>query len=110
MRPVKRGTRCCPARRVRCSTATLRQAVAEPIGVLGKIAAAKRVELGERFDGVSIDALRSRAKRTRRSLLAALAKRGARFILEIKKASPSGGAIRPNADPAAIARGYGGVA
>jgi indole-3-glycerol phosphate synthase/phosphoribosylanthranilate isomerase len=84
--------------------------VAETVGVLGKIAVAKRDELRVRFDGVSIDALRSGAQRTRRSLLATLAKPGARFILEIKKASPSGGAIRPNADPAAIARGYAGVA
>src|SRR4051812_5983518 len=110
MRPVKRGTRCCPGRPVRCSTATSRQAVAEPIGVLGKIAVAKRDELRVRFDGVSIDALRSHAKRTRRSLLATLDKSGARFILEIKKASPSGGAIRPDADPSAIARGYASVA
>ena len=84
--------------------------MAEPIGVLGKIAVAKRDELRVRFDGVSIDALRSHAKRTRRSLLATLDKSGARFILEIKKTSPSGGAIRPDADPSAIARGYASVA
>ena len=79
-------------------------------GVLGKIAAAKREELKLRFDGVSIDALRARARPTRRSLAAVIAQQGARFILEIKKASPSGGAIRLNADPAALARSYDGVA
>jgi indole-3-glycerol phosphate synthase/phosphoribosylanthranilate isomerase len=84
--------------------------VAEPVGVLGAIAAAKRVELADRFDGVSIEALRANAMPTTRSLAAALAKPGARFILEIKKGSPSAGAIRPAADAAAIARGYAGVA
>ncbi len=84
--------------------------MAEPVGVLGEIAAAKQVELAERFRGVSLDALRARAQPTSRSLRAILAEPGARFILEIKKASPSGGAIRPGADPAAIARGYAGVA
>jgi indole-3-glycerol phosphate synthase/phosphoribosylanthranilate isomerase len=84
--------------------------VAEATGVLGEIAAAKREELARRFDGVSLDALRGRAKPTRRSLAEALAQTGARFILEIKKASPSEGAIRPGADPAALARGYAGVA
>ncbi len=79
-------------------------------GVLGKIAAAKREELGLRYDGVSLDALRDRARPTSRSLAAAIRKPGARFILEIKKASPSGGAIRLDADPAALARGYDGVA
>lgn len=79
-------------------------------GVLGKIAAAKREELALRYDGVSLDALRARARPTRRSLSKVLAKAGGRFILEIKKASPSGGAIRLNADPAALARGYDGVA
>jgi indole-3-glycerol phosphate synthase/phosphoribosylanthranilate isomerase len=84
--------------------------VADAQGVLGQIAAHKRRELADRFRDVSLDALRARATRTTRSLAAALAKPGARFILEIKKASPSGGAIRPTADPAAIARGYAGVA
>jgi indole-3-glycerol phosphate synthase/phosphoribosylanthranilate isomerase len=79
-------------------------------GVLGRIAAAKREELAGRFDGVSLDTLRSRARPTDRSLRAALAQPGARFILEIKKASPSAGAIRGDADPARLARGFAGVA
>ena len=84
--------------------------MAEPAGILGQIASAKRDELGRRFDGASLDALRARASPTERSLAAALAQDGARFILEIKKASPSEGAIRAGADPAAVARGYAGVA
>ena len=84
--------------------------MAEATGVLGKIAAAKRDELARRYDAVSLDALRARAQPTDRSLAAVLAQDGARFILEIKKASPSAGAIRPGADPAALARGYAGVA
>lgn len=79
-------------------------------GVLGKIAAAKREELALRYDGVSLDALRAHARPTSRSLAAAIARPGGRFILEIKKASPSGGAIRLDADPASLARGYDGVA
>jgi len=84
--------------------------VREPNGVLGEIAAAKRSEIGGRFAGVSLEQLRAHATRTRRGLAASLARGGARFILEIKKASPSAGSIRPGADPAALARGYGGVA
>ncbi len=79
-------------------------------GVLGEIAAAKSVELAQRFANVSIETLRQQAVRTGRSLVAAIARHGARFILEIKKASPSAGAIRADADVAAIARGYAGVA
>ena len=84
--------------------------MADAPGVLGKIAAAKRDELRRRFDGVSLDALRSRARPTSRSLASVLAQNGARFILEIKRASPSAGMIRRTADPATIARGYAGVA
>lgn len=84
--------------------------MAEPVGVLGRIAAAKRSELAERFAGVAIDVLRAAAKPTNRGLCAAIAQPGGRFILEIKKASPSGGSIRPGADPARLARGFEGVA
>lgn len=79
-------------------------------GILGEIAAAKRAEVAARFDGVELDALREQAQLTTRSLAAAIARPGARFILEIKKASPSAGAIRAGADPAALARAYAGVA
>ncbi|HEY0012669.1 MAG TPA: bifunctional indole-3-glycerol-phosphate synthase TrpC/phosphoribosylanthranilate isomerase TrpF [Allosphingosinicella sp.] len=75
-------------------------------GVLGEIVARKRVDVAARLAGVSLDDLRSRAAPTRRSLRAALARPGARFIMEVKRASPSGGAIRAGADPAAIARAY----
>lgn len=82
----------------------------DPGGILGDIAATKRAELRQRFDGVALDGLRAGARPTAHSVAAAIARPGARFILEIKKASPSAGAIRANADVAAIARGYAGVA
>ena len=81
-----------------------------PEGLLREIAAAKAREVVRRFDGVSADDLRGQAEATSRRLAAALAQPGARFILEIKKASPSEGAIRPGGDPAQLARGYAGVA
>jgi indole-3-glycerol phosphate synthase/phosphoribosylanthranilate isomerase len=86
------------------------RAVAEPLGILGRIAVAKRAELQQRFDGVSLEAQRAKARPTERSLAASLAQPGARFILEVKRASPSAGMIRRTADAAAIARGYAGVA
>ena len=79
-------------------------------GILGQIAAAKREELDRRFEGVPLAAIRARARPTPRSLEAALAQEGARFILEIKRSSPSGGLIRSAVDPSALARGYAGVA
>jgi len=82
----------------------------EPAGVLAEIAAAKRQELASRFDAVSLDGLRSRARTTSRSLVDAIARPASSFILEIKKASPSAGALRRDADAGAIARGYAGVA
>src|SRR5690349_12808311 len=82
----------------------------EPVGVLGEIAAAKRNEIACRFDGVSLDALRAQARMAGHSLAGAIASPGSSFILEIKKASPSAGSIRSQADAGAIARGYAGVA
>jgi indole-3-glycerol phosphate synthase/phosphoribosylanthranilate isomerase len=79
-------------------------------GVLGRIAVAKREELALRFDGVTLDALRAQARPTGRSLTRVLSQPGARFILEIKKASPSQGTIRVGGDPKQLARGYAGVA
>lgn len=79
-------------------------------GVLGRIVAAKRRALADRLDGVALDALRGMAEPTRRSLERAIAAPGARFILEIKRASPSQGEIRGGADAAALARAYAPVA
>src|SRR5690349_5977804 len=110
MLPMMPERSCCRAWAVACSIVSSRPAVAEPVCVLGRIAEAKSEELAQRFAGATLDALRSRAKPTKRSLAAMLGQPGARFILEIKRASPSEGAIRSNADPAALARGYAGVA
>lgn len=79
-------------------------------GVLGEIVRRKRVDVAARLAGFGLRDLAARAEPTRRSLRAALAGPGARFILEVKRASPSGGAIRAQADPAAIARGYAAAA
>jgi len=79
-------------------------------GVLGEIVRRKRVEVAARLGGVTLDALAARAEPARRSLRSALARPGARFIMEVKRASPSGGAIRADADPATVARAYAGAA
>ena len=79
--------------------------MAEPVGVLARIAQSKREDLARRFDGVSLGALRSRAEPTDRSLAAILSQSGTRFILEIKKASPSEGAVRAAPD---VQRGEAG--
>jgi indole-3-glycerol phosphate synthase/phosphoribosylanthranilate isomerase len=79
-------------------------------GILGEIATSRRADLASRFDGVSLESLRGRATSTTRSFADSLAQPGSRFILEIKKASPSRGPIRTQADVAKLARGYAGVA
>ena len=79
-------------------------------GILGEIVARKRADLASRYAGVTLDGLRAQAARTDRSLAQAIMRPGARFILEIKKASPSQGAISLAADVGAVARAYGPVA
>jgi indole-3-glycerol phosphate synthase/phosphoribosylanthranilate isomerase len=75
-------------------------------GVLGEIVARKRIDVAERLAGFDS----SGAEPTRRSLRGALARPGARFIMEVKRSSPSGGGLRPAADAAALARAYRGAA
>jgi indole-3-glycerol phosphate synthase/phosphoribosylanthranilate isomerase len=75
-------------------------------GLLGEIVERKRADVAARFRGVSLGALAARAGPARRSLRAALVRPGARFVMEVKRASPSAGAIRAGADPAATARAY----
>src|SRR5687767_9024167 len=82
----------------------------EPGGLLAAIVAHKRADVAARLAGVALEDLRSWAEPTRRSLRSALAAPGARFILEIKRASPSQGALRHEVDPAATARSYAGAA
>lgn len=84
--------------------------MAEPDGVLGEIVAAKRREIAARLGDVDLAALRSRAEPSRRDLRAALARPRARFVMEVKKASPSAGALRADVDVAAQVAAYGGVA
>jgi indole-3-glycerol phosphate synthase len=77
-------------------------------GVLREIVAHKREELADRRRRVPLDAVRRRAAEAdpARPFQAALHGPRIRLIAEVKGASPSAGTIRPEFDPAAIARGY----
>ena len=81
-----------------------------PSGILAEIAERKRADVAARLDGIGLDMLRARAAPTGLSLAAALARPGARFILELKRFSPSLGALRGDADPLAIAGAWTGIA
>ena len=79
-------------------------------GILEVIVERKRRDVSARLAGSSVELLRAGAEPSRRSLRAALARPGARFIMEVKRASPSQGLLSDEADPTAIAAAYAGVA
>ena len=82
----------------------------EPGGALGAIVARKRQDVASRLGATSLAELRARATPTRLRLADTLARPGARFIMEVKKASPSAGALREAIDVAAQVTAYAGAA
>lgn len=74
---------------------------------LDRIVAHKRREIAERERRLPLASLRERIVPSTRGLYRALAKPGARFIMEYKKASPSRGIIREDLTPEAAAAAYG---
>ena len=81
--------------------------------ILATILAAKRAEVAaispERRRGIAMAAPNAGPLRGFRAALERIAGEPVRVIAEIKRASPSAGPIRPNADPAAIAKEYAGA-
>ena len=84
--------------------------MADAGGILGEIVRRKRIDVAARLGAATLSDLRCSATRSRRSLAAALARPGARFVMEVKKASPSEGALRPAADTSLQAIAYRDVA
>jgi indole-3-glycerol phosphate synthase len=82
--------------------------------ILDQIFAAKRAELAEQRERVSLDTIKTAALRAPqpRDFVAALRHHKPAIIAEVKRASPSKGDILPGLDPAAVARDYqaGGAA
>jgi indole-3-glycerol phosphate synthase len=80
--------------------------------ILQRILQRKREEVATRSAAIGFDELLARARAAAPArgfadaLRAQLAAGGAAVIAEVKKASPSKGVIRPDFDPAAIARSY----
>jgi len=81
----------------------------EPGGVLGEIVSRKRADVAARLEGRDLASLRAHAAPTTRSLEAALRHSGARFIMEMKRKSPSKGDSAGH-EPLAVAQAYAGVA
>jgi indole-3-glycerol phosphate synthase len=84
------------------------------VSVLDEIVAGVREDLAEREAATPLDRLKERAVRTApaRDGLGPLARPGVSVIAEVKRMSPSKGALAAIADPAALARDYadGGAA
>jgi indole-3-glycerol phosphate synthase len=82
--------------------------------ILDQIFAAKRVELAEQRERLSLDTIKTAALRAPlpRDFIAALRRHKPAIIAEVKRASPSKGDILAGLDPAAVARDYqaGGAA
>ncbi len=81
--------------------------------ILDDIVAARRVDLAQAKQSVSLAALEQRPLyATARRPFAAALRQGRAIIAEVKKASPSRGVIRADFDPVALARAYaaGGAA
>ena len=76
--------------------------------VLKGIVVAKRIDVAVRFGDRTADEMRVAVEPTMRSLKAALSKPGARFVMEVKRASPSG--HRSAVEPAEAARAYARIA
>lgn len=83
--------------------------MADPGGVLGEIVARKRIDVRARLGATTLGELGARATRSTLSLAAVLSKPGARFVMEVKRASPSEGKLA-DIDPGTVARGYRGAA
>ena len=79
------------------------------LGRLGGIIDAKRQEVDARLGDISLEGMRDAAWPTSRSLAAAMMQPGNRFIFEFKRASPSEGVLRLDADPTSLALAYTGV-
>lgn len=80
------------------------------MSVLAGILQQRRSAVAERRSRVPLAAVERQVTGATRSLAAALARPGLRFILEIKQSSPSTGPLRPAFDPGEIADAYDSVA
>ncbi|MDP9393441.1 MAG: indole-3-glycerol phosphate synthase TrpC [Actinomycetota bacterium] len=84
------------------------------MSVLDEILAGVREDLAERQERVPLDTLKERAARCpdAKPVLSQLRQRGVCVIAEVKRSSPSKGALAAISDPAALARDYeaGGAA